>query len=210
MKKLLFITALVLFTGIFYLICNDTVALTSSKPWDVSIEFIFDNKRIHYLLSDNISALSKEEIQKRQIYCGAKIKAEWIEAQKEKDIPYFLSLCYLLPGLENYIYQIQNKIDTPPTDAKIAFHPNSQPRFTYRADSIGRQTDVETLSKMMLSELNKGCFTLSVFVPVCKLQPKFTLEQAKNTTVLKSVFETYCSNSTFNRQSNIALALLMD
>ena len=207
MKKIVFLIALVLFTGVFYLSYSNTFASTALKPWDVTIEFIYDNNKIHYVLSKNINLLTKDDIQKRQIYCGAKIKAAWIEAQKENDIPYFLSLCYLFPGLENFIQKIQKKIDTPPLDAKIVFHPNSMPRFTYSADTIGRQTDIESLSRMLVSALKTGSFTLSVFVPVLNLQPKFTLEEAKNTTILRSSFETDCSSSTFNRQANIALAL---
>ncbi|MFS8500315.1 MAG: VanW family protein [Caldicoprobacter sp.] len=114
------------------------------------------------------------------------------------------TLTYDVSLLEDELQTIAKQINVEPVDAQIEFHPDSDPKFTFTEEVIGRGMLVEQAMADIKAKVDAMDFT-PYEIPVQTLYPKYTLEEVKTWTSRIAVYSTKLSG-TPQRIHNITLS----
>lgn len=216
MKKLLFFNYFIIFIAIFTLFyvffCNfsKNLIVYAYENKNINIElkynnekYIFNNKKLNQNPHTYLEKYHKEN----SYFSLSKDKQiEHINNCVKLGFGYEYAFESIYPKLRPEIDKLERKYFVQVKNASFKFTPFESAPFKIENSVEGRVLNREKLFKNICAKYAKSN-NISLDLPFEKISPKFTTEQAKNLTALRSTFSTNYSASTPDRKSNIRTAL---
>ena len=216
MKKLLFFKfycVILCILSLFYIFfCNFSKKITTYAYENkfINIELKFNNDK-YIFNSKNLNQIPHtylEKYHKQNSYFNMD-KSEQISHIKEcvkLGLGYEFAFESIYPKLRKEIDALERKYFIEMRNASFSFTPFETTPFKIENSVEGRILNREKLFKTICEKYEKTN-NISINIPFDKVVPKFTTDDVRNLTSLRSTFSTNYSSSTPDRKSNIRTAL---
>lgn len=173
---------------------NNIEICFQSRSWKIDLDSYKVESTIHTISYESYRFERKSSKNK---------KVDLINKITNLGIPLKTAMNVVFHGINKDITAIIKQIDRPSINATAKL--DAQNNFIYKNGVIGFKTDENKLYKDLLEAIATD--SKRVFVSAENIQPDYTIDDIKNSTNLRSKFETSISSSTPERKHNIRLAL---